>query len=218
MKRAIRAAGTAAVTTTALVSAAVTTGTTPTSATAHSAAAASTDPAHAPGFGYTEIREGVPGSAARFTVTSPDVTDGGVFPADAFADAFGCSGDNREIRLSWNGAPKGTRSYAVTMFDKDAPTGAGFWHWLTWDIPATHSSLDGALPSGAIAGTHDAGGVGYLGPCPPSGDRAHHYQITVYALDVPSLRLPASTTPTATAFTMSGHIIGFARLTATARR
>jgi Raf kinase inhibitor-like YbhB/YbcL family protein len=170
------------------------------------------------GYGYTQVRNGNPDSAARFAVTSPDVREGGTFPADAYADSFGCSGANQQIRLSWHGAPKGTRSYAVTMFDPDAPTGAGFWHWLTWDIPATDATLGSSLPAGAVAGTDDAGQTGYLGPCPPSGDITHHYRITVYALDTPSLDLPAATPATVTTFTMSSHVIGYATLTAKARR
>ncbi|MGF1428003.1 YbhB/YbcL family Raf kinase inhibitor-like protein [Kitasatospora sp. LaBMicrA B282] len=171
-----------------------------------------------PSYGYTAVRKGVPGTAVRFTVTSPQVHDGGRFPADAWADAFGCSGGNQQVQLAWQGAPAATRSYAVTMFDPDAPTGAGFWHWLTWDIPAGTDTLGGTLPAGAVAGTDDAGVTGYLGPCPPAGDPAHHYQITVYALDVPSLGLPAATPATVTAFSMSSHIIGYARMTVTAQR
>ncbi|MYV73042.1 YbhB/YbcL family Raf kinase inhibitor-like protein [Streptomyces sp. SID1046] len=171
-----------------------------------------------PGYGYTKIRSGVPASAERFTVTSPDVRDGEALPADTWADAFGCTGDNRQIRLSWSGAPEATRSYAITMFDPDAPTGAGFWHWLVWDIPGGHTNVDPQLPAGAITGTGDSGKAGYLGPCPPSDDLTHHYEITVYALDIPTLGIPASTPPTVAAFTMSGHILGYARITGTARR
>ncbi|MEU8522914.1 YbhB/YbcL family Raf kinase inhibitor-like protein [Streptomyces sp. NBC_01216] len=192
--------------------------TAPTAVTACESAAAKAAPVDQAGFGYTEIRKGVPDSAARFTVASPDLRDGEAFPADFWADAFGCTGGNRQIRLSWSGAPQATRSYAITMFDPDAPTGSGFWHWLVWDIPTTHTSLDGALPTGAVAGTGDSGKAGYLGPCPPGGDLTHHYDITVYALDVPTLDLPASTPPTVASFTMSGHVIGHARITGTARR
>lgn len=172
-----------------------------------------------PRYGHTQIRAGVPEDAARFALTSPDVRDAGSFPAAAWANAFGCTGGNQRIRLSWHGAPTGTRSYAVTMFDPDAPTGAGFWHWVSWDIPSADTSLAApALPVGMVAGTNDAGARGYLGPCPPAGDITHRYRITVYALDVPSLGLPADTPATVTTFTMSSHILGYARITATARR
>ncbi|MER5792152.1 YbhB/YbcL family Raf kinase inhibitor-like protein [Streptomyces sp. NPDC001980] len=194
------------------VVAAVTTGVTTATADTH------TGRADDGGYGYTKVRKGVPDSAAHFKVTSPDVRNGGAFPADAYADSFGCSGANQQIRLSWHGAPKDTRSYAVTMFDPDAPTGSGFWHWLTWDIPATSTELGSALPTGAVAGTNDAGQTGYTGPCPPSGDITHHYRITVYALDTAGLQLPAATPAAVTRFTMSTHVIGTATITATARR
>jgi Raf kinase inhibitor-like YbhB/YbcL family protein len=104
------------------------------------------------------------------------------------------------------------------MYDPDAPTGSGFWHWLEWDLPAGTTSLGSTDPAGAVTGTDDAGVTGYLGPCPPAGDVPHHYELTVYALDVPSLALPAATPPAVTAFTMGAHVIGYGRLTATARR
>ncbi|MGW5350264.1 YbhB/YbcL family Raf kinase inhibitor-like protein [Streptomyces sp. NPDC004031] len=171
-----------------------------------------------PAYGHQQIRSGVPQGAARFTVTSPDVRDHGTFPADTWANAFGCAGGNRQVRLSWHGAPAGTRSYAVTMYDPDAPSGAGFWHWETWDIPASARALGATPPAGSVVGTNDAGAKGYLGPCPPAGDVTHHYRITVYALDVPSLELPAETPATVTTFTMAGHVVGHADMTVTARR
>ena len=170
------------------------------------------------GYGTTTIRKGIPDSAARFTVTSPQVHDGGSFPADAVADAFGCSGGNEQITLDWHGAPTGTRSYAVTMYDPDAPSGSGFWHWLVWDIPGADHTLGRSAPTGAVQGTDDAGVTGYLGPCPPAGDVTHHYRITVYALDTASLALPSSTPAAVTTFTMSSHVIGYARMTVNARR
>ena len=169
-------------------------------------------------YEYKMIRKGIPDSAVRFTLRSPDVHDGGDFPAVDWAGAFGCSGDNHQPRLSWSGAPTGTRSYAVTMYDPDAPTGSGFWQWLEWDIPAGSAALGATPPAGTILGVDDAGQTGYLGPCPPTGDIAHRYQITVYALNTASLGLPAATPAAVTASTISGHVIGYAQLTATARR
>jgi len=106
------------------------------------------------------------------------------------------------------------------MFDPDAPTGSGFWHWLNWDIPARFRSLEGALPTGAVSGTNDAGLTGYLGPCPPPGDRTHRYRLSVFALDVPSLGLPhtgafSTTRGAVVAFSMRLHILAFGRLVAT---
>src|SRR3954464_7593957 len=84
---------------------------------------------------------------------------------------FGCAGKNISPHLSWSGAPDGTKSYAITCFDPDAPTGSGFWHWLAWDIPAKTTLLDSAdgkdAPKGGKSGTSDYGMTGYGGPCPP---------------------------------------------------
>jgi len=104
------------------------------------------------------------------------------------------------------------------MFDPDAPTGSGFWHWLVWDIPAGSTRLTGTMPDGAVAGTDSAGITGYLGPCPLAGDVTHHYEITVYALNVASLGLASSTPATLTTFSMSSHIIGYAEMTVDAQR
>ncbi|MEC3955580.1 YbhB/YbcL family Raf kinase inhibitor-like protein [Nocardia sp. CDC153] len=161
-----------------------------------------------------QVRPVVPMSAASFTVTTPDATD--TFPADFYAGTFGCTAANHAPHLQWSGAPAAAKSFAVTMFDPDAPTGAGFWHWMTWDIPST--ATDFTAGSTGVAGTNDAGAPGYLGPCPPAGDKPHTYQISVLALDTPTLNLPATTTPTVASFSMGSHIIGVARLNLTARR
>lgn len=190
--------------------------TTITGATAHTDSAAAT--AH-PRPQYREVRSLLPADAVPFRLSSPDVRNGGAFPSTFYANTFGCSGKNTQPRLTWSGAPAATKSYAVTMYDPDAPTGSGFWHWLTWDIPTTsHSTSTAAAPPPAVVGTHDGGGKGYLGPCPPQGDIRHRYEITVFALDVASLDLPAASTPAVVGFAMSGHIIGYGRITATARR
>ncbi|RKE21919.1 YbhB/YbcL family Raf kinase inhibitor-like protein [Streptomyces sp. TLI_171] len=170
-----------------------------------------------PEFGRVSVRSGIPSGLPRFVVSSPDLVNGR-FPQAHWANAFGCDGGNQPLRLAWHGAPAGTRSFAVTMFDPDAPTGSGFWHWLTWDLPATATGLADTPPPGAVTGADDAGAQGYLGPCPPVGDRPHHYRITVYALDTPSLALPAATPPAVTAFSMGGHILGVAQTTAVAAR
>lgn len=163
------------------------------------------------------MRSGIPDSAVRFSVSSPQI-HGDSFPASAWSDAFGCSGPNEQFTLDWSGAPSSARSSAVTMFDPDAPTGSGFWQWLEWDIPARSTELTSTMPSGAVAGTNSAGVTGYLGPCPPAGDITHHYKITVYALNVESLDLPASTPAAVTTFSMSSHIIGYAQMTVDAKR
>jgi Raf kinase inhibitor-like YbhB/YbcL family protein len=167
-------------------------------------------------FAFKSIREGVPNGVARFTLTSTDIRQGQPIPHQF----WGCDGPSISPELSWRGAPASTRSYALTVYDGDAPTGSGFWHWIAWDIPTGTTSLPtgAVLPAGAVNGPNDAGGFGYTGPCPPVGDIKHHYRFSIFALDVASLGLPADTRAAAVGFTMRTHIIAQATLTATARQ
>ena len=135
---------------------------------------------------------------AEFTVSSPNVKSGSPM---ALAQVLGtCRGQNVSPALTWSGEPAGTQSFAVTMVDTDARNGAGWWHWTMFNIPASvHGLAAGAgsegakeLPAGAIEGRTDYGFSHYGGPCPPAGEHAHHYEITVYALKVASLPLDAT--------------------------
>ncbi len=118
-------------------------------------------------------------------------------------NGFGCEGQNQSPDLRWENAPDGTESFAITMYDPDAPTGSGWWHWLAFDIPATVSNLPqgagqpgaGLMPEGAIQSLTNYGVAGYGGPCPPPGHGAHQYIITVYALKTASLGLEEQTNP-----------------------
>ncbi len=168
-------------------------------------------------FGYHKVREGLPKGLAHFTVTSTDLRAGKPIPQQPF---WGCDGTTESPQLSWYGAPSATRSYVITMFDSDAPTGSGFWHWVAWDLPGSTTSLPtgAALPAGAVNGANDGGGFGYTGPCPPAGDVTHHYHITVVALDVPSLGLAATTHAAAVGFNVGQHALAAATFVATARQ
>lgn len=112
-------------------------------------------------------------------------------------NGFGCKGENNSPQLSWENAPEGTKSFAITMYDPDAPTGSGWWHWLVFDINADVSELvEGAgnlalslAPDGCIQSITDYGAMGYGGPCPPEGHGSHQYIITVYALSTDTLGL-----------------------------
>jgi Raf kinase inhibitor-like YbhB/YbcL family protein len=138
-----------------------------------------------------------------FKVTSNSFKDGDylgmthVVSADA---GFGCAGDNKSPHLKWSGVPEGTKSFAVTCYDPDAPTGSGFWHWLVVNIPANVTELalgagskGGAIPAGSLQTRTDYGFAGYGGPCPPEGDHPHRYLFTVYAVRVESLPVKADT-------------------------
>ncbi len=167
-------------------------------------------------FGYKKVREGLPAGLPRFAVTSTDITARKPIPQQF----WGCTDTGVSPQLSWHAAPSTTRSYAITVFDPDAPTGSGFWHWVAWDIPSTVTSLPtgATLPPGAVNGTNDGGTIGYTGPCPPSGDRTHHYHFTVVALDVPSLGLDATTHAAVVGFFLGQHAVASGELIATARQ
>ena len=129
--------------------------------------------------------------AADLELTSKALRQGAPIGPEHYWNSFGCSGGNVTPDLAWRNAPPGTRSFAVTFYDKDAPTGSGFWHWVVYDIPATTAGLPGgpnggSLPAGAVEGNTDLGKPGFLGPCPPIG-RVHDYVYTVHALKVDKL-------------------------------
>lgn len=140
-------------------------------------------------------------SQSTFTLSSDDI--GGQATSIEEFNGFGCTGENTSPQLSWENAPEGTQSFAVTMYDPDAPTGSGWWHWVVFDIPtnvnelvsnAGNISLDLA-PKGAIQSITNYGAAGYGGPCPPEGHGLHQYIITVYALKTDKLGLDANTNP-----------------------
>ena len=138
--------------------------------------------------------------AGRFTLASPTILEGGIVPNAHIYNGFGYNGPNHSPKLSWSGAPSGTKSFAVTMYDPDAPHAGGWWHWLVFDIPASVHELpedagSGAgLPAGAIQSLTDFGGSGYGGPAPPPG-RTHRYIFTVYALKVAKLGVSSTAAP-----------------------
>ncbi|WP_298544216.1 YbhB/YbcL family Raf kinase inhibitor-like protein [uncultured Aquimarina sp.] len=136
-----------------------------------------------------------------FTLSSNDL--GGEATIIEEFNGFGCTGENQSPQLSWKNAPVGTKSFAITMYDPDAPTGSGWWHWVVFDIPANTSELKSGTgntklnltPQGAIQSITDYGAKGYGGPCPPEGHGLHQYIITVYALKTDKLGLNENTNP-----------------------
>lgn len=157
---------------------------------------------------------------AAFELTSADIGEGATLAKAQVSNVFGCSGGNVSPALSWKDPPEGTRSYAVTLYDPDAPTGSGWWHWIVYDIPASATSLpsgagDGkALPSGTVQGRNDAGMPAFMGACPPPGP-AHRYVLTITALKVPRLDLPADASGAMIGFTIRANALASATITAT---
>jgi Raf kinase inhibitor-like YbhB/YbcL family protein len=151
-----------------------------------------------------------------FEVTSEDVRDGEPLPLPQVSGIFGAGGEDLSPHLSWHGFPEGTKSFVVTMYDPDAPTASGFWHWAVVDIPAQVTKLpSGAgdeegsgLPQGAFQLRNDAGQARYIGAAPPDGHGKHRYFLVVHAVDVESLGLSKDTTPAVLGFNLFFHTLG----------
>ncbi|MEL6140341.1 MAG: YbhB/YbcL family Raf kinase inhibitor-like protein [Bacteroidota bacterium] len=140
-------------------------------------------------------------SQQTFTLNSSSL-GGNATQTEEF-NGFGCTGENTSPQLSWENAPEGTKSFAITMYDPDAPTGSGWWHWVVFDLPADISEIkenagnleSGLMPEAAIQSITNYGVPGYGGPCPPENHGIHQYTITVHALKVESLELDKDTNP-----------------------
>jgi Raf kinase inhibitor-like YbhB/YbcL family protein len=161
-------------------------------------------------------------AAQKFSLTSSDVHAGQKIAAAQVFSGMGCTGSNVSPALAWTGAPAKTKSFAVTVYDPDAPTGSGWWHWVVYNLPATVTKLPAGagdaskhlLPAGASQGNTDFGSAGYGGPCPPAGDKPHHYHFTVYALDTDKLDIPANATAAYVGFNVHGHLLAKAEFVA----
>lgn len=160
---------------------------------------------------------------SEFTLTSLDIKEGH-FMSKAFEfNGFGCDGPNTSPALSWHHAPAGTLSYAITLFDPDAPTGSGFWHWLLLDIPQGVTSLEqgagnGNAPGGSRTLRNDYGLCEFGGACPPPGHGMHRYQFTVWALPTETLGVPDEASAAVVGFMLNANALGKATLTATYAR
>ena len=157
-------------------------------------------------------------TAEQFTLKSDDL-EGQLTQTQEFS-GFGCSGKNISPSLKWVNAPPGTKSFAVTVYDPDAPTGSGWWHWLIFNIPADIRELKtdagrietNLAPPGSIQSVTDYGKPGFGGACPPQGDKAHRYIFTVYALSVPKLELDENARPALVGFMLNSKVIAKASL------
>ncbi len=158
--------------------------------------------------------------AEGFTLKSNAVK--GQLADEQVFSGFGCKGKNISPQLQWSNAPKGTKSFALTVYDPDAPTGSGWWHWLVFNIPGNVNELvtdagnisKGIAPKGSVQSISNYGKPGYGGACPPKGDRAHRYVFTVYALKVEKLDLDSGAMPALVGFYLNNMAIAKASLIA----
>ena len=160
--------------------------------------------------------------AAGFALSSPTVKPGSMLTEAQVFKGFGCEGKNLSPALKWTGAPKETKSFAVTVYDPDAPTGSGWWHWVVFNIPASVNELpEGAgaadgkgLPAGAVQGRTDFGAPAFGGACPPKGDKPHRYIFTVHALKTDKIDVPPDASAALVGFMINANRIGKASFVA----
>ena len=163
-------------------------------------------------------------NAQEFTLTSSDL-QGQLTNKQVFS-GFGCSGENMSPQLAWKNAPEGTKGYAVTMYDPDAPTGSGWWHWLVFNIPSSVMELkanagnleSGIAPTGSVQSITSFGQQGFGGACPPEGDRAHSYIFTVYALDIEKIDLEPNAPAEMVGYFLNAHALSKASLISSFKR
>ena len=156
----------------------------------------------------------VPVTAADFQLTSSDISEGMQLDADSVFEGFGCAGGNTAPSLAWENAPESTKSFAITVYDPDAPTGSGWWHWFAFNIPAEVTKLNNgeALPEGSVELTNDYGTIGFGGACPPPGE-VHRYQFTVHALPI-ELEIDKSVSNALAGFMVRANAIASSTITA----
>lgn len=157
-------------------------------------------------------------SAQALQIASQDIQEGHPMAKTFEFSGWGCDGDNLSPQLSWTDVPAGTKSFAITAYDPDAPTGSGFWHWMAYDLNASVTSLPRGVDIAKLGGKEariDYGTAGFGGACPPAGDGMHRYQFTVWALPTEQLGVTETTPPAAIGFTLNKIALGKATLTAT---
>ena len=154
---------------------------------------------------------------SHFGLSSPDARLAVGVPEEYTANVFGCKGGNISPALQWSGAPAGTKSFVITLFDPDVPdTGSGWWHWVVYDVPAKVNSLpkgagaehSSMLPAGTQQGRTDLGNDAYHGPCPDKGQPPHHYKFTIYALSVEKLDVPPEASGAMVTSTAKESVLG----------
>jgi len=164
--------------------------------------------------------------AQGFELVSNDIQAGKLMPKTQEYQGFGCDGGNVSPQLAWRDVPAGTKGFAITAYDPDAPTGSGWWHWIAYNIPANVHMLpsnvgdptSGLSPEGMVQHRTDFGTPGFGGACPPKGDKAHRYQFKVFALDVAHLDIAPESSAALVGFMLNAHKLGVAELEALYKR
>jgi Raf kinase inhibitor-like YbhB/YbcL family protein len=155
-----------------------------------------------------------------FTLTSTDIADGQQLSEPQVSGIMEAGGEDVSPQLAWSGFPEQTKSFVVTVFDPDAPTASGFWHWAVVDLPASVTSLPSgagdetgsALPEKSFQLANDAGLRRYVGAAPPAGHGRHRYFTAVHAVDVESLGIPADASNAFLGFNLHFHTLARAVL------
>lgn len=153
--------------------------------------------------------------SAGFVIQSSDIQSNSTISNKHVFNSFGCMGENIFPQISWKNAPKETKSFALTVYDPDAPTGSGWWHYVAINIPATYSELpanfgekDKFLTTDNIAQIrNDFGMYKFGGPCPPKGDKPHKYVFTIYALKSEMIELNEAATAANAGFMINQNMI-----------
>ena len=153
--------------------------------------------------------------ANDFTLSSDDITSGKMMKKAQEFNGFGCFGSDLSPHLKWSNSPKGTKSFAITAYDPDAPTGSGWWHWQVINIPTTVSQIptgagsakNKAMPTGSLQIENDYGSASFGGACPPAGHGVHRYRFKVHALSVESIELPTNASGALTGYMINANTI-----------
>ena len=160
--------------------------------------------------------------AQNFTLSSPTIKANSTLTDAQVFSGFGCTGQNISPALTWKNAPKNTKSFAITVYDPDAPTGSGWWHWLAYNISAKTTAIEAnagvedskLLPVGSVQGRTDFGNHAFGGACPPVGDKPHRYIFTIHALNTDKIELPTDASAAMVGYMLHAHLIAKASFTA----
>lgn len=158
----------------------------------------------------------LPALAGTLTLSSQDIAQGELMNKKQEFNGFGCNGEDMSPQLAWSNIPKGTKSFALTVYDPDAPTGSGWWHWQLVNIPVTviqlppnaGSAVQDLAPVGSRQIQNDYGITGFGGACPPEGHGVHRYRFTIHALSIETLELPENASGALTGYMINSNSIG----------